>query len=202
MKLVVMTKATYFVEEDTILSALFNEGMDRLHLYKPDSSPMYAERLLSLLPEEYYKSIMVHDHYYLKNEYGLAGIHVDGASTPLPDRYKGHFSRTCSELDKLKEAKRNADYVFLKYVFDSQSSPDNHATFTAEALKQAAKKGLIDKHVYAMGGMNIETAKMAKDLGFGGIVVRGDLWNRFDIHNQQDYRDIIAHFTKLRKAIG
>jgi thiamine-phosphate pyrophosphorylase len=39
-------------------------------------------------------------------------------------------------------------------------------------------------------------------LGFGGIVICGDLWNRFDIHTQQDYRDIIQHFEKLRKAIG
>lgn len=42
MKLVVMTKPTFFVEEDKILATLFDEGMDNLHLYKPDSSPMYA----------------------------------------------------------------------------------------------------------------------------------------------------------------
>ena len=44
MKLVIMTKSTFFVEEDKILSALFEQGMESLHLYKPGASPMYAER--------------------------------------------------------------------------------------------------------------------------------------------------------------
>ena len=68
MKLVIMTQPTFFVEEDKILTTLFDEGMDNLHLYKPGASPMYSERLLSLLPEAYYNKITVHDHYYLKNE--------------------------------------------------------------------------------------------------------------------------------------
>lgn len=66
MKLVIMTQPTFFVEEDKILTALFDEGMDNLHLYKPGASPMYSERLLSLLPESMYGKITVHENYYLK----------------------------------------------------------------------------------------------------------------------------------------
>ena len=51
MKLAIMTKPTFFVEENKILEALFEEGLDDLHIYKPNSSPVYTERLLSLLPE-------------------------------------------------------------------------------------------------------------------------------------------------------
>ena len=36
MKLIIMTKPTFFVEEDKILTALFDEGLDNLHLYKPE----------------------------------------------------------------------------------------------------------------------------------------------------------------------
>lgn len=202
MKLVLMTKPTFFVEEDKIIASLFEEGLDNLHLYKPGSSPMYAERLLSLLPEDYYRKITVHDHYYLKGEYRLAGIHIESPDAPLPDGYHGHFSRTCMDLDLLKTAKKKSEYVFLKYIFHSQSEPDAESTFTEEQLKEASRKGLIDRHVYALGGMNLENVKFAKDLGFGGVVICGDLWNRFDIHNQQDYRELISHFEKLRKAVG
>jgi len=197
-----MTSPTYFVEEDKIISTLFDEGLDNLHLYKPDSSPMYAERLLSLLPDIYYRKITVHDHYYLKNEYGLAGIHIESPDAPKPDGYKGRFSRTCMELDKLKAAKKKAEYVFLKYIFHSQSEKDADATFTIQQLEEASDMGLIDKHVYALGGMNLDNVKIAKELGFGGVVICGDLWNRFDIHNQQDYKELITHFEKLRKAVG
>ena len=202
MKLVVMTRPTFFVEEDKILTSLFDEGLDNLHLYKPDSSPMYSERLLTLLHEEYYNKITVHDNFYLKEEYKLKGIHLNDEVTPAPKGYKGRISRTCTHLNMLKEAKRNADYVFLKYIFDSQTEPNQKATFTLDELKEASRRGLIDRHVYALGGMNMENIKIAKDLGFGGIVISGDLWNRFNIHQELDYQALIDHFGKLRKAIG
>jgi thiamine-phosphate pyrophosphorylase len=202
MKLVLMTQPTFFVEEDKILTSLFEEGLDNLHLYKPGSEPIYSERLLTLLSDDYYKKITVHDNFYLKEEYKLRGIHIDDETTPAPKGYRGNISRTCTHLDQLKAAKKNADYVLLKYIFDSQTEPDQKASFTAEELKEASRRGLIDRHVYALGGMNLDTIKMAKDLGFGGIVISGDLWNRFNIQQELDYQALIDHFAKLRKAIG
>ena len=152
MKLIIMTKSTFFVEEDKILVTLFEEGMDNLHLYKPLTSPVYSERLLSLIPEDFYNKITVHDHFYLKEEYRLNGIHIDTPTLTPPLNYK-----------------------------------DN---------------GLIDKKVYALGGMNTDNLQIARDLGFGGVVICGDLWNRFDIHNQNDYKELINHFERLRKIIS
>ncbi|MBR1545867.1 MAG: thiamine phosphate synthase [Prevotella sp.] len=202
MKLIVMTQPTFFVEEDKIITSLFEEGLECLHLFKPGSSPMYAERLLTLLSSDFYSKIVVHDHFYLKEEYKLKGIHLDDEHTPVPNGYKGKFSRTCTNIADLKEAKRHAEYVFLKSIFDSQTFAEEKSSFTANELEQAAKHGLIDRHVYALGGMNIDNIRVAKDLGFGGVVISGDLWNRFDIHQEQDYKELISHFEKLKKIIG
>ena len=202
MKLAIMTKSTFFVEEDKILSSLFDEGMDNLHLFKPGSSPMYSERLLTLLPEECYRKITVHAHFYLKQEYDLAGIHLDTPQANVPEGYKGKYSRTCTDLSQLKEMKKKSQYVFLKNIFDCIEFKEEKSSFTLNQLELAAKEGLIDKKVYALGGMSLENIKIAKALGFGGVVVCGDLWNRFDIHNEKDYKEVIAHFEKLRKAIS
>ncbi len=202
MKLAIMTKSTFFVEEDKILSSLFDEGMDNLHLFKPGASPMYSERLLTLLPEDYYQKITVHDHYYLKQEYNLAGIHLDDANAPVPDGYKGKISRTCTDLSQLKELKKKSQYVFLKNIFDCIEFKDEKSSFSLEQLEKAAKDGLIDKKVYALGGMNLENLRIAKALGFGGVVICGDLWNRFDIHNEADFKELIFHFERLRKAVN
>ena len=102
MKLVIMTRPTFFVEEDKILVSLFDEGMENLHINKQESSPLYTERLLSLIPEDYHKKITVHQHFYLKEEYGLAGIHLDSETDNIPTGYKGKVSRTCSNLENLK----------------------------------------------------------------------------------------------------
>ncbi len=202
MKLIVMTKSTFFVEEDKIISSLFEEGLDNLHLYKPDSEPMYSERLLTLLPQEFYSKITVHDHFYLKEEYKLHGIHINDTTTEAPAGYKGRLSRTCRKLDELKDTKKRSDYVFLQNIFDSQTNPNDTQSFTTEELKAAARQGLIDKKVYALGGINIDNIRLVKDLGFGGVVICGDLWNRFDIHQQTDFKELIAHFEKLKKAAG
>ena len=200
MKLIIMTKSTFFVEEDKILTTLFDEGLDSLHLYKPDSEPIYSERLLTLLPSDYLRRITVHDHFYLCQEYRLRGIHLDSPSVQPPIGYRGVLSRTCRKLDELREAKRQSDYVFLKTIFDSQSNPADRQSFSYEELQQAQRHGLIDRKVYALGGISLDNLRLCRDLGFGGVVICGDLWNRFDIHRQLDYKELIAHFQRLRKA--
>ena len=201
MKLIVITKPTFFVEEDKILVNLFEEGLDNLHLCKPGSSPLYSERLLTLLGEDLASKITVHHHFYLKEEYKLRGIHIDDARTEPPSGYKGNITRTCHAVSELKEAKKHSNYVFLQSIFDSQTVASEKQSFTEAELKEASRQGLIDKKVYALGGMNLDNVKFAKDLGFGGIVICGDLWNRFDIHNELDYKELLLHFERLRKAI-
>lgn len=201
MKLVIMTRPQYFVEEDKILEALFEEGLDDLHLFKPGESPIYAERLLTLLPEDCHRKITVHDHFYLKEEFGLGGIHLDSMSQEKPERYKGKISRSCQLSDDLRQAKKKSRYIFLKSIFDGVSNPDETPAYDMDTLRAASRQGLIDKNVYAFGGVTLENAQIARSLGFGGIVVCGDLWNRFDIHNELDFKAIIGHFNKLREAI-
>lgn len=46
MKLIVVTPPTFFVEEDQIITALFEEGLDILHLRKP-ATPRYVFRALA-----------------------------------------------------------------------------------------------------------------------------------------------------------
>ena len=199
MKLAIMTKSTFFVEEDKILATLFEAGLDNLHLYKPDSSPIYSERLLSLLPESTYDKITVHEHFYLKDEYQLAGIHLDDNAESIPLGYKGRISRTCSDINSLKDIKKESSYVFLGNIFNSQSSPVKGPCLNMNDLENASERGVIDKKVYALGGINIDNISLARDMGFGGVVICGDLWNRFNIHNQMDYKELIAHFERLRK---
>lgn len=200
MKLAIMTKSSFFVEEDKILASLFDEGMDNLHLYKPGASPLYSERLLTLLPEEYYRKITVHDHYYLKNEYGLAGIHIDDATQEVPKGYRGHVGRTCRDLSQLKALKKQSNYVFLRNIFDCIEYPQERASFSLDELKSASKSGLIDSKVFALGGVTLESIPLFRELGFGGVVVCGDIWSRFDIHLQTDYKDLMSYFEKLKKA--
>ena len=76
-----------------------------------------------------------------------------------------------------------------------------HTYMAQEALEQECKKRGIDCKIETQGGMGIDNIGVARQLGFGGVVVCGDLWNRFNIHNQADFKDLISHFGRLRRAV-
>lgn len=200
MKLSIITKPDFFIEEDKIIANLFEEGLDTLHLFKPGSSPLYFERLLTLIPEEFHDNIVIHEHYYMKSEFDLAGIHIDDPNATAPDGYRGNISRSCNDLTMLKAIKKQSKYVFLHNIFDSLHEQDVKSSFTVDELINARREGLIDKHVHALGGMNADNIKWAKDMGFGGVVICGDLWNRFNVHSDTSYQELLTHFQRLRKA--
>jgi thiamine-phosphate pyrophosphorylase len=52
----------------------------------------------------------------------------------------------------------------------------------------------------AQTGITLENIESVRDLGFGGAVVCSDIWKRFNIHSGMDFKDVIKHFHKLRKA--
>lgn len=202
MKLILLTSPEFFIEEDKILTTLFDEGLDILHLRKPNSEPVYCERLLSLLPKEYLKKIVVHDHFYLKEEFGLMGIHLSRRHPEAPENYKGPITRTCYSMDEVAAYKKECEYICLRSIFDSISEPENKSTFTIDQILANVRSGLIDKKVVAEGGITLDNIEQVKKMGFGGVAVRGDIWGRFDIHSHRDYKELISHFRMLRKITG
>ena len=199
MKLILMTPPSYFVEEDKIITALFEEGLDILHLRKPNTAPMYAERLLTLIPEQYHKRIVVHGHFYLKDEYKLKGIHLSERNPNIPGNYKGHISRSCHTLEELKANKKGYDYLFFNAIFDDISKLSYQGNYTPEEIRKAHKAGIIDKKVIALGRIDADNIKQVKDYGFGGAAVQGGIWDKFDTCCNRDYACLIEHFKKLKK---
>ena len=199
MKLIVITTPTYFVEEDQIITALFEEGLDILHLRKPNLPAVYAERLLTLIPEKFHKRIVIHDHFYLKEEYKLKGIHLSNRNPIVPDNYSGHISASCHTLDEIKVDKKSCDYVFLSPIFDSISKEGYTSHFTNEDIRNAVKEGIIDRKVIALGGINEENIMCVKDFGFGGAAILGSLWNKFNPAFDYNYQKLIAYFRQLKE---
>lgn len=199
MKLIVVTAPTFFVEEDKIITALFEEGLDILHLRKPETPAMFAERLLTLIPEKYHRRIVTHEHFYLKEEFNLMGIHLNVRNPKEPHDYSGHVSCTCHSIEELKNKKHFYDYVFLSPIYDCITKQNTLSGFEPEELRKAGKDKLIDSKVMALGGITPDNILQIKDYGFGGAVVLGDLWSKFNACTDRDYLEVIRHFKKLKE---
>ncbi|MDD4610164.1 MAG: thiamine phosphate synthase [Bacteroidaceae bacterium] len=201
MKLLAITAPYFFVEEDKIITSLFEEGLDSLHIYKPNATSTYIERLLLLIPSEYHQHIVIHDHFYLKEEFGLKGIHLNAEHPREPDNYKGHISCSCSSVEEVVVEKRLCDYVFMGPIFDGIST-DSEPIFTPEEIRLAAIDGIIDGKVIAKGGVSIDNIDQIRDYGFGGAAFLGDLWNKFDIHSDRNINGVLEHFKKIKAIAG
>lgn len=199
MKLILLSTPFCFVEEHQILNALFDEGLELLHLRKPDSPAAYLERLITLINEPYRKQIVIHDHFYLKAEYGLKGIHLNRRNPQPPSDYKGSISLSCHSAEEVVQSKRKFDYLFLSPIFNSISKQGYASHFPPEQLRELSKKKVIDRKVMALGGVCADNIASLREYGFGGAVVLGDVWNRFEQHSAQDFKEVLQQFRKLRK---
>ena len=72
------------------------------------------------------------------------------------------------------------------------------ATHPKNCVRQE-KKRIIDTKVMALGGITPDNILEIKDFGFGGAVVLGDLWNKFNVCTDRDYLGVIRHFKKLKE---
>ena len=188
-----MTTPNFFIEEHQIVTALFDEGLESLHLRKPGSQPVFSERLLSLIPETYRRRIVVHDHFYLKDEFNLKGIHLSPRNPQPPDGYKGHVSCSCYRPEDIRGLKRNMDYV----LFSIRQTPED--SLPIGMIRELVDEGTIDKKVYLQGFVCDEDIPVLRHAGVEGVVVQNAIWNDFSIYSTQDFKDIIKHLRRLRK---
>lgn len=189
MKLLIATSQQFFVEENAILEAMFEEGLDYLHLCKPDSDPIFCERLLTLLNKKWHKRIVTDDHFYLKDEYDLRGIHLTKRHPELPKGYDGLHTRSCFTIEEIDYWKKRCNYVIAENIDD-------------ELLHRYKMAGVIDNKVFAHQLRTLDDIKKFRDAGFGGVVLENALWDMFDFHQSSDYKGLIDFFRKVRKACG
>ncbi len=177
MKLIVITKENFFVDEARWIKALFDAGLEYLHLRKPTSTACEIETLLRKIDKQYYSRIVLHDCFQLAVQYDLGGVHLNSRNSTIPQGFKGRISCSCHSVEEVVRCKEGCSYVTLSPIFDSVSKQGYRAMFTEEQLVQARRRGIIDDKVIALGGITEENMRNVKAMGFGGAAVLGAIWN-------------------------
>lgn len=192
MKWIVITSPDFVPGEATFIDLLFRCGLDLLHLRKPDASVDDCRRLLNEIPHEWHNCIVTHDYFQLADEFPLYGVHLNRRNPMPPIGFRGSISRSCHSLDEVMENKPQCNYVFLSPVFNSISKEGYESPFSDEALKQAAGRGIIDNKVVALGGISCDSLSQVRAWGFGGAAFLGDIWQRKDSDDVEEYLKNIA----------
>ena len=191
MKLAVATRPTFFIEEDKIITRLFDEGLDYLFLYKEYPHPQFVERLLNLIPKKYHKRIFSCNS-RLMQEYKLAGTLFSlGSNAPLGNE-KGKKVGYASNLQHLKELRETYDIVCF--------GPFGRKFYQSSELNEFGKK-FINKKTWAFGDIDESNLKRLTNYGFGGVILNELIWDNFDSCRSTDYTELIDRFKRIKKVV-
>ena len=101
MKLVGITRPTFFKGEADAITLLLEGGLDLLHIRKPGSLSENIASLLSDIPPHLYSQIVIHDHFDLIESFPLKGIHLNKRNPVCPSIHTGSVSRSCHSIEEL-----------------------------------------------------------------------------------------------------
>lgn len=199
--LIVISSENKQIEEGMQIEALFNEGLEKLHLRKPYDDKKTCRQLLQEIPDKFHSRISLHQHHELVEEFRIGGIHLTEKSRKsLIQQNKLNkkmeywkqknyaISSSFHALEDLKKESNGFDYVFLSPVFNSIAKKGYQGRqFNVSSLGSAAL-------IIALGGMKADNISKAFNLGYKGVAVLGAVWKKE--HPVKSFKQIQGVYQK------
>lgn len=191
MKYIIQTLPYSVFEEAKKINILFENGLDVIHIRKPDYSNKKIMKIIDGIDSKYHNKIVLHNNYSLIKKYSLKGIHVDFSKLNnlvgslyykyLKKRYSLTISSNVINIDSENINNSIVDYVFSGPVytkFTETSIVLNKNLFTI-----SSKINKVNKEVYAINCFTINNIKATLNAGFTGPVLQSFIWKSEDIIN-------------------
>lgn len=196
MELIVISYTDYVVNEAEIINLLFEAGMERFHLRKPDWDYKQMIALLSQIDQTYHRHIAIHQHHEIAEQFNLKRLHY-----PERDRFRVSLTKLMDQKEQGYELSTSVhdldflqslgvfDYVFFGPVFNSISKPGYKGQLT-DSFR--LKKSAVNPQVIALGGIGQYNLGKIKEMNFDGAAALGALWNTPE--------KAVASFKKLKES--
>ncbi len=195
-KLIIITPENSIPGEAGFINRLFTEGLELLHIRKPEYAIEETRNLLESISPAFYPKIVLHSHFKLLHEFHLKGAHLpekirrEGSTVSINHIISTSFH---NKEDILAE-KTDFEYAFLSPIFPSISKPGYKSSIKIESLPELLKSS--EKQIWfpviALGGINSTTILQAKNMGFGGAACIGYIWKS---------TNPVEQFKKLQKTL-
>ena len=112
MKWIIITSPDFISGEAIFIDKLFLQGLDLLHIRKPDASLEAYKRLLLQIPKHWYSRIVLHEHFALAEEFGLHGIHLNRRCSQVPDSFLWEYLLLLSYLRRGKKSRKTQKTMY------------------------------------------------------------------------------------------
>ncbi|MGL5889986.1 MAG: thiamine phosphate synthase [Bacteroidia bacterium] len=189
MKLILITNSETLPNETALVSALFEHGLETLHLRKTEMSTAEMSNYIKAIPSHFHSRIVIHSHHKLVLRYAVGGIHLMRVHRQrklsnwiklrwIKARRPGlSVSTSFHKLSLLYSDETKYSYVMLGPVYDRHSKKIASG-FNSVSLKTAITKKNIP--VIARGGISSKNIAELSDIGFAGIALQSSFWKSDD----------------------
>lgn len=190
--LILISSPTKVNEEATLINHFFDEGLDLLHLRKPQDSKEDVMALIEKIDSRYHIKISLHQHHQLIYNYGINRLHFsehvrrglrkDPTQILINRGYQLSTSvHSTEEFELLHDA---FSYSFIGPVFDSISKPGY--TAKVENVRPSVQRNI---KAVAIGGIKASNVHQLKG-HFEGAAILGAIWCS---------DSPLSHFLQIRK---
>jgi thiamine-phosphate pyrophosphorylase len=197
MELIVISNPGIIANEAQIINRLFEAGMKRFHLRKPDWEGDRIIDLINGIDQVYHPYIALHQHHNLTDSFNINRLHYTERQRIITDKetlnyqtQKGYvLSTSIHNLTEIASIK-DVEYVLFGPVFNSISKP-GYKSQLQEGFR--LEKTEIQTKVIALGGIEVSNLNKVKAMNFDGAAVLGTLWDNPD--------NAVSSFKKLKHCL-
>lgn len=176
--MIIITEPDFILDEEKFINAFFNEGLEILHLRKPEATALQMHELISKIDEKFHSRIMIHSHYELFETFKIRGVHFTENSKGQIRSYEKvqcKKSLAVHELSDLKDIDNSVNYVFLSPLFPSISKAGYSKQWSFDRL-ETELLSQRNFEVIALGGITLDNVAQVKGLGFDDFAILGSIW--------------------------
>ena len=195
--LIVISYPTAVTDEATIINALFDEGLEILHLRKPYAAVDEIRILIEKIKPQYHYQIALHQNHEIAADYGIKRLHFAESNRkeihekPLIQLKVTNliFSTSIHQLPEYNSLSFSFEYTFFGPVFNSISKKGYVSTLPVDFIFPTQ---VNHSKVIAIGGIDATNIQKAMYMQFDGAAALGIIW--------QKPAESIQQFKALQKA--
>ena len=197
MQLIVISNPNIVVHEARIINQLFEAGLTRFHLRKPDWDEQHLIDLLRQIDQAFHAYIALHQYHRIAPDCNIKRLHYTEKNRLTTEQNKlilqkeeGFVLSTSihdiTDLSSLEPF----DYTFFGPVFNSISKPDYQSKLPYDFH---INRNNNQPKVIALGGVEVANLAKLKAMNFDGAAVLGTIWN--------DPTQAITNFRQLQEHL-
>jgi thiamine-phosphate pyrophosphorylase len=181
--MIVITNPIPITNEIDTIHSFFENGLELLHIRKPDFSEIEMNTFLSEIKSDFRQQLVLHSHHQLTSAAGIHRIHfrekarIETSEESLKNWKKNGFTLSTSIHQMIDFEKLSAvfDYAFFGPVFESISKPKYISNI--DFKKELDQRKNNETSLVALGGITNDKIKTALEYGFDDVALLGTIWN-------------------------